>query len=371
MALSFGFYNSENHDRQYDAIQFGQIFDGIISDGVYANYEKAFVVKASSTAKTVIVQPGRAWFWHTWILNDADLPVTAETSELVLDRIDALCLYVDSDNRTNGLEWVKGTPASNPTKPADSSYEHSDSYRQYPIAFVYRHADSDAIAQSDIENAVGTSVCPFVTGIIQTLDASQLILQWEARFNDWFEHLSYVLDGDVAGHLQNEIDSIMSDIQTLQTDVNSHENSIISLTTKSNARDSQLTANNNLIYMDYKNGKYGINTSASRGADTFIPFKPKIASKSQWLTVNGGDVREASASYTLAQIGVPSGAEVVAVAIGYSKVTINWEDSSGSYQGTGECTVGYGNGIITLTAKTDWDMKMRFANVLVNVYYYE
>lgn len=35
---------------------------------------------------------------------------------------------------------------------------------------------------------------------------------------------------------------------------------------------SQLTANNNEIYMDYKNGKYGYNTSANRGADTFHPF---------------------------------------------------------------------------------------------------
>ena len=32
------------------------------------------------------------------------------------------------------------------------------------------------------------------------------------------------------------------------------------------------TANNNLIYMDYHDGKYGINTSAQKGADTFIPF---------------------------------------------------------------------------------------------------
>ena len=30
------------------------------------------------------------------------------------------------------------------------------------------------------------------------------------------------------------------------------------------------------IYMDYHNGKYGINTSANRGADTFFPFKSGI-----------------------------------------------------------------------------------------------
>ena len=49
MAFSFGFYNAVNHDRRYDAVQFGQIFDGIISDGVYATYKKALIVKASST----------------------------------------------------------------------------------------------------------------------------------------------------------------------------------------------------------------------------------------------------------------------------------------------------------------------------------
>ena len=29
--------------------------------------------------------------------------------------------------------------------------------------------------------------------------------------------------------------------------------------------------------MDYKNGKYGINTSANRGADTFIPFNSGLS----------------------------------------------------------------------------------------------
>lgn len=35
---------------------------------------------------------------------------------------------------------------------------------------------------------------------------------------------------------------------------------------------SSLKANNNQIYMDYHDGKYGINTDPNRGADTFIPF---------------------------------------------------------------------------------------------------
>ena len=35
----------------------------------------------------------------------------------------------------------------------------------------------------------------------------------------------------------------------------------------------ELTANGKRIYLDYQDGQYGYNTSASRGADTFSPFK--------------------------------------------------------------------------------------------------
>ncbi len=35
MSVTFGFYNSVNGDRKYDAIQMSSIFDGIIRDGVF------------------------------------------------------------------------------------------------------------------------------------------------------------------------------------------------------------------------------------------------------------------------------------------------------------------------------------------------
>lgn len=39
-----------------------------------------------------------------------------------------------------------------------------------------------------------------------------------------------------------------------------------------------MVANSNHFYFDYKNGKYGYNTSPNRGADTFVPFN-KVFSK--------------------------------------------------------------------------------------------
>ena len=35
MAFSYGFFDSRNGDRKYDATEFSSIFDGIIKDGVY------------------------------------------------------------------------------------------------------------------------------------------------------------------------------------------------------------------------------------------------------------------------------------------------------------------------------------------------
>lgn len=51
----------------------------------------------------------------------------------------------------------------------------------------------------------------------------------------------------------------------------------------------ELTANNNRIYMDYQNGKYGYNTAANRGADTFHPFNTleEVGSGSVIYDVNG------------------------------------------------------------------------------------
>ena len=45
-----------------------------------------------------------------------------------------------------------------------------------------------------------------------------------------------------------------------------------------------LKANGNQLYMDYHDGKYGINTSALRGADTFVPFRGDLDYKEQTLS---------------------------------------------------------------------------------------
>ena len=251
MAFSFGFYNSFNHDRKYNAIQMSMIFDGIISDGIYATIGEAMVVKATSEDNVVVVGPGRGWFNHTWNYNDTDLPVNAPISDVLLKRIDALVIDINSNEnyRENKIMWVQGTPSSNPVRP---TMINTLERHQYPLCYIERKPNVEKILQADITNMVGSSECPFVTGILQTVDIDQLLLQWKDQwaqfviayektaeewmddqksdfaayytefkrqmdafeaasgkeFNDWFASIQDIFDGSVAGHLQNEIDQI-------------------------------------------------------------------------------------------------------------------------------------------------------------------
>jgi hypothetical protein len=209
MSLTYGFYNSLNGDRKYDAVQMSSIFDGIINDGVFATIGSAMKVTADS-GLTVKVGTGRAWFNHTWTLNDAIFPITVEESELLLDRIDAVVLEINSneDVRANSLKIVKGVPASSPANPGMAN---DDVVHQYPLCYIYRKAASTEITQADITNVVGTTECPFVTGPLATVTTDDLLLQWKAEFDAWFEGLKTNLSEDVAGNLTTILVEHMND----------------------------------------------------------------------------------------------------------------------------------------------------------------
>lgn len=186
MAVTSGFFNSVNGDRKYNAEQMSAIFDGIINDGVFSNVGTAFAVKAG-TGNTVNVGIGRAWFNSTWIYNDAILPVKLDDSELVLDRIDAIVFEVDHTNevRDGTIKVIKGTPGSDPKNPemTETDYVH-----QHPLVYILRKAGSTEITQGNITNMIGTSSCPYVTGILQVQNIDNIVAQWQAQWIEWFAY---------------------------------------------------------------------------------------------------------------------------------------------------------------------------------------
>lgn len=255
MSVSSGFFNSLNGDRKYNAAQMSAIFDGLIIDGVFASIGTAFAVNAAG-GLTVNVGIGKAWFDHTWTVNDSILPMTAPEAEVLLDRIDAVVLEVNGTEsvRENTIKFVKGNPSSAPSRP---TLTNEGNVHQYPLCYIYRKYGTAVINQADITPMVGTESTPFVTGILQTISLDELLGKWqdeldrftnarsqevddwiaqeESDFTTWFnemkadlQHEQTVLDqwiaseqadflawynqmkdqlsGDVAGNLQLEID---------------------------------------------------------------------------------------------------------------------------------------------------------------------
>lgn len=218
MSVSSGFFNSLNGDRKYNAAQMSAIFDGLIIDGVFASIGTAFAVKAAG-GLTVNVGIGKAWFDHTWTVNDSILPMTAPEAEVLLDRIDAVVLEVNGMEsvRNNTIKFVKGNPSSAPSRP---TLTNEGNVHQYPLCYIYRKYGTAVINQADITPMIGTESTPFVTGILQTISLDELLGKWQDELDRFTDARSKEVDDWIA---QEESDftawfnKMKADLQQEQT----------------------------------------------------------------------------------------------------------------------------------------------------------
>lgn len=218
MSVSSGFFNSLNGDRKYNAAQMSAIFDGLIIDGVFASIGTAFAVKAAG-GLTVNVGVGKAWFDHTWTVNDSILPMTAPEAEVLLDRIDAVVLEVNGMEsvRENTIKFVKGNPSSAPSRP---TLTNEGNVHQYPLCYIYRKYGTAVINQADITPMVGTESTPFVTGILQMVSLDELLGKWQDELDRFTDARSQEVDDWIAqeeSDFTTWFDKMKADLQQEQT----------------------------------------------------------------------------------------------------------------------------------------------------------
>lgn len=232
MAVTSGFFNSINGDRKYDALQMAELFDGLINDGVYETIYNRFRVSPNN-GFTIQVDTGRGWFKHTWIKNDNLKLLTHDAPHVLYDRIDAVVIEVDhrDQGRKDDIKIIKGTPSASPARPTLSK---TNELWQVPLAYVTVKTNAASITTANITNMIGTSSCPFVTGVVSVMDIDMLIAQWQAQWNDrlkvhekdfenwfgkmndrligyeydfqdWFKKLQVILEGNVAANLADRL----------------------------------------------------------------------------------------------------------------------------------------------------------------------
>ena len=186
MSITYGFFDSRNHDRTYNASNFGHLFDGIITDGIFKDIGGALEVTANGSNMTISVASGKAWFNNTWLLNDAVYPIRIDTDAATVTRIDAIIIQIDITNRKNSIKVVRGTStASTPSKP---TLTNNETLHQYALAYVTIRKGATYILQTDIEDNRDTESCPYATGTtsIQPAPAEDIDAQYEDAFNQAF-----------------------------------------------------------------------------------------------------------------------------------------------------------------------------------------
>lgn len=201
MAITYGFFNSLAGDRKYNADQMSQYFKGLISNGVFESVGGALQVIAG-TGMTVQVKTGRAIINCKWIDNDAVLNLDITQAHGALNRWTAVVIKLDITNRLMTITTKDGTPASTPTQP---SMDNTSTSVEICLAMIYVAAGVTSISQADITDMRASSSCGWVTGLIEQVDTSQLFLQWQTayqeyynqmtqEFNDWFDTLTSQLN---------------------------------------------------------------------------------------------------------------------------------------------------------------------------------
>lgn len=188
MAVTYGFFDSVQGDRVYDADDISNYFLKLISNGVFATPSNAMQVQANN-GMTVGVTAGWGFINCKWINNSTTYLVTLDTPDVALPRIDRIVMRLDKSVGVRSIVITNksGTPSANPTAPV---LQRSGNIYELSLARIAVGADVSAITQADItDERPDTSVCGFVTGLIDQIDTTNLFAQFTNAFESWFEHI--------------------------------------------------------------------------------------------------------------------------------------------------------------------------------------
>nr|DAG52717.1 MAG TPA: Receptor Binding Protein [Caudoviricetes sp.] len=192
MAITYGFFDAMQqsdgtYDRTYNADQMSTYFEGLVSDGVYADIGNGMQVKAG-TGMQVQVSPGRLLIDCKWLKNTAAYPITINPAHVTLDRYTAIVARLDYTARTITLLAKDGVPASSPVKPAVT---RTQTIKELCLAYVLAKRGATSITQADIQDVrANTDICGLVTGLVEQLDTSEMFIQYEAAYQQQLAAMS-------------------------------------------------------------------------------------------------------------------------------------------------------------------------------------
>ncbi|GGE58660.1 hypothetical protein GCM10007140_06270 [Priestia taiwanensis] len=232
------FFDSINKDRLYNSQSMADHFYPVLRNGYYPNEGYNLQVVAG-TGLNLILKSGMAWIEGRHYRNTSDLNLKVDAADGLLHRRDRIVIRCDYINREIRSYVKKGVKASSPVAPTLT--RNSDMY-ELGIADVYISAGATSIRQQDITDLrMNNNLCGMVHSVIDPdwtrfFDQFQdwytsTTKKYDSDFLIWFNRIKDILDGNVAGNLQNQIDK-KADILSAQmkkiTQDNGHASIVIS-----------------------------------------------------------------------------------------------------------------------------------------------
>lgn len=214
MAFTSAFFDAElvngEYDREYSAEHFAEYFASFIANGVFPDPATNLQVVANTVNDmNVLVSTGMGWINGYYCKNDGSYPLAIQAANGTLNRIDAVVIGWSQSDRTITAYVKTGVAASAPTAP---SLERSADRYELMLATITVNAGVTKVTQSMItDKRPDSSVCGWVAGVVQQIDATNLFAQYDAAFQAWFEDIQEQLSGDVATNLQNQINQLKTD----------------------------------------------------------------------------------------------------------------------------------------------------------------
>lgn len=188
MALRYGFFNSVDGDRLYNADDMIMPYKGIVSDGVIAHESKSdgFQVLEAS-GMSVTLKAGMGMFAGRWCELDSDMNISINPAHVTQPRIDTIKIIVDnsSSGRFIAINYTAGTPSSSP---APIDMVRDGGIMEYRLADIYVAANALNITQANITDGRPGPDCGFVTNLLQNSDISATYAGWQSQFEDWMKN---------------------------------------------------------------------------------------------------------------------------------------------------------------------------------------
>lgn len=222
-------------------------FDGVITEGVFANWGDAFKATVID-GHTITIGSGKAWLAKRWIQNDSVYQMPINVSDYASStepRTVVVCLDLKTETYYRLAQFlVEEQRYYNSYTDMLNAVTDRNTGRNTLVLFAINFAAGDSsIQKTNITNLVGSAWCPYVTAPVQTVTVDDIRNKWnasynvlmndivgnaqskaneaesnfEASFNTWFLTLKNQLNTNQAANLQNQITDLTNKLDKFVT----------------------------------------------------------------------------------------------------------------------------------------------------------